>query len=77
MCATYLVLIPEQEDAENLEEASNEIMITDEEEVKYMMGECFVYTTEDEVCFQLLDTRTCRRLDSWVLKFDTVIRRTS
>ena len=64
MLATYPAGLPEQEDAENLEEASNEIMITDEEEVKYMMGECFVYTTEDEVCFHLLDNCSWSQLCS-------------
>ncbi|KAK3245255.1 hypothetical protein CYMTET_45165 [Cymbomonas tetramitiformis] len=33
--------------AEDFEEAGNELMITDEEEVKYVLGECFAYLPND------------------------------
>lgn len=34
---------------EDLEEAGNEIMLLDDEEVPYVIGECFVYLPKEQV----------------------------
>ncbi len=37
--------------AENLEDASNELILADEEEVRYQIGEVFSHMPKDEVGF--------------------------
>ena len=38
-----------QDYGENLEDASNELILCDDEEVRYMCGEVFVHTEKDDV----------------------------
>ncbi|KAL3696334.1 hypothetical protein R1sor_010410 [Riccia sorocarpa] len=42
-----------KEMAENFEDAGNELMLTDEEEVRYLIGEVFSHMPKDEVETQL------------------------
>jgi hypothetical protein len=43
---TPLCLLP-QKILEDLEDASNELMLSDEENIRYVIGECFVHMDKD------------------------------
>mmetsp|Transcript_40962 Transcript_40962/g.49713 ORF Transcript_40962/g.49713 Transcript_40962/m.49713 type:complete len:126 (+) Transcript_40962:175-552(+) len=51
-------VLSHQKTAEDYEEASNELMITDEEEVMYVLGECFAIMPNDDA-----ETRLQEELD--------------
>jgi hypothetical protein len=52
--------------ADNLEDASNELILADEEEVRYLIGEVFSHVPVDEVldwlhlqCLELISAKAC------------------
>jgi hypothetical protein len=51
--------VPPQAEAEDLEEAGNEVMLLDDETVPYLVGECFVHLPREEV-EERLQARECR-----------------
>lgn len=54
-----------QDYAENLEDAGNELILCDEEEVRYMCGEVFVHTEREEVegMLEQLKEKTSEEVD--------------